>query len=458
MKVRNILAALLLMVAGLQTALAQKVVLHKTNGQTIECDVSELDSITLEKGHEWVDLGLPSGTLWATCNIGANSPEEYGDYFAWGETETKENYDWSTYKYCNGSQYTLTKYCSQSDFGYNSFTDNITELLPEDDAATENWGNEWQMPSFAQFEELISSNYTTTTWTYTPHGYGRKITSRSNGKSIFLPAAGYNIESNLSYAGTDGYYWSRSQWKLTTSLSYNLNFYSGKIYVARYYRCSGMPIRPVRVQKQETYAEKKEKEDKAIQSFLNSDTVIRDADGNVVCNVGQITPISEEQFIDQGFTTDLSKNEYVMFSNSGVYMQIVREGVGEKLEESETASLICRFIEFNILGDSIQLRNDVNAWHNNPDIMKITKNSGSFSANFDTEINGGGAMYLRYGSTSVPSGWLTPFPYIRIGRQESESEGIAKVRLIVPHSEGQTDAASNVYPCFYEITFQKMRD
>lgn len=208
----------------------------------------------------------------------------------------------------------------------------------------------------------------------------------------------------------------------------------------------------------ETYAEQKEKETTAIKSFLGRNICVRDGDGNIVCNVGKITSISEEQFQDQGYTTDLDKNEYVLFGNSGVYMQIVREGVGEKLEKGKTARVICRFIEFNILGDSIQLRNDVNDWHNNPDIMKISNNSGSFTANFDTEINGGGAMYVRYGSTSVPSGWLIPFSYIRIGRQDSEDGGIAKVRLIVPHSEGQTEATSNVYPCFYEITFQKMRD
>lgn len=208
----------------------------------------------------------------------------------------------------------------------------------------------------------------------------------------------------------------------------------------------------------ETYAEQKEKESTAISSFMGRDIVVRDEDGNVVCNVGKISAISEEQFQAQGYKTDLSTNQYVLFSNSGIYMQIVREGVGEKLESGKTARIICRFIEFNILGDSIQLRNDVYYWHNNPDIMKISNNSGSFTANFDTEINGGGAMYVRYGSTSVPSGWLLPFSYIRIGRQESEGEGIAKVRLIIPHSEGQADAASNVYPCFYEITFQKMRD
>ena len=208
----------------------------------------------------------------------------------------------------------------------------------------------------------------------------------------------------------------------------------------------------------ETYAEQKEKEYKAIQSFMKRDIVVRDEDGNVVCNVGKIEPISEEQFLAQDSTTNLEKNEYVLFSNSGVYMQIVRKGTGEKLEKGKTARIICRFLEFNILGDSIQLRNDVNFWHPSPDIMKVSNNYGSFTANFDTEINGGGAMYNIYGSTSVPSGWLIPFSYIRIGRQNSEDEGIAKVRLIVPHSEGQVSATNNVYPCFYEITFQKMRD
>lgn len=208
----------------------------------------------------------------------------------------------------------------------------------------------------------------------------------------------------------------------------------------------------------ETYAEQKDKEYKAINSFLGRDIVVRDRDGNVVCNVGKIKTISEETFLAQDSTTDLSQNEYVLFSNSGVYMQIVRKGTGEKLEKGKTARVICRFIEFNILGDSIQLRNTTNYWHPSPDIMKISNNSGTFVADFDKEINGGGAMYNQYGSTSVPSGWLIPFSYIRIGRQDSPEDGIAKVRLIVPHSEGHVSASSNVYPCFYELTFQKMRD
>ena len=91
----------------------------------------EVSFTTLEDGssdHEYVDLGLPSGTLWATYNVGADTPEEYGDYFAWGETQPKSNYDWSTYQYCNGSDHTLTKYCNDSSYGYNGFTDTLITL------------------------------------------------------------------------------------------------------------------------------------------------------------------------------------------------------------------------------------------------------------------------------------------------------------------------------------------
>ena len=110
------------------------------DGEINIVDVNSIINIILGEGvpsqeHEWVDLGLPSGTLWATCNVGANAPEEYGDYFAWGETAPKDYYDWSTYKWCKGSYNTMTKYCTNSSYGYNGFTDGKTELDPEDDAA-----------------------------------------------------------------------------------------------------------------------------------------------------------------------------------------------------------------------------------------------------------------------------------------------------------------------------------
>lgn len=246
MKSRLILAVLLLMAIGLQTVWAQKIVLHMDNSQSFEFDVSHLDSITfVVSEHEFVDLGLPSGTLWATCNVGASSPEEYGDYFAWGETQAKSDYSWDTYQYCEGSSSTLTKYCYQSDYGYNGFTDNLTELLPEDDAATANWGDEWQMPSSEQIEELL--NNTTTTWTTKGDVYGRLCTS-SNGNSIFLPAAGYRVLTELDGAGIIGSYWSCS---LGTSDSYypcSLYFFVVNIYRNNAVRACGRTIRPVRVQ------------------------------------------------------------------------------------------------------------------------------------------------------------------------------------------------------------------
>ena len=193
MKVKSILAALLLIVAGVQTAMAQKMIVTLNDNSKVTYSISQVKEVSFVESeeHEYVDLGLPSGTLWATCNIGANSPEEYGDYFAWGETTPKSTYDWSTYKWCNGSSTTMTKYCTQSEYGYNGFTDNLTELQSADDAATANWGSDWQMPSLAQIQELCSSSNTTTEWTQVNGVNGRKITSKSNGNSIFLPAAGW---------------------------------------------------------------------------------------------------------------------------------------------------------------------------------------------------------------------------------------------------------------------------
>ncbi len=207
--------------------------------------------------------------------------------------------------------------------------------------------------------------------------------------------------------------------------------------------------------KDETYAEKKETERNAISKFISSDINIRDNDGNVMIPVGRINVISEEQFEAQGNMTDFSKNEYVMFGNTGVYMQIVREGVGDRLESGQSKQVIARYTEFNILRDSIQTSNETLYYSTTPDIIDISNSYGTFTASFNTD-NGGGAMYRIYGSTSVPSGWLVPFTYIRLGRQSS-AEQIAKVRLIVPHSQGTSDANNNVYPCFYQITFQESR-
>ena len=208
-------------------------------GSSVFCSWSKED-------HDYVDLGLPSGTLWATCNVGASSPEEYGDYFAWGEIEPKNDYIVSTYKYCKGTFSTLTKYCTNSSCGT---VDNKTELEPSDDAATANWGSGWQMPSFEQCRELYNSSYTTTTWTTMNGKYGRKITSRSNGNSIFLPAAGCRRGTSLDSAGSFGCYWSRSLYAGYSNDAYVLFFNSRNIFTGNVIRYRGWSVRPVRVKK-----------------------------------------------------------------------------------------------------------------------------------------------------------------------------------------------------------------
>ncbi|MBR0544492.1 MAG: hypothetical protein IIW98_08635, partial [Bacteroidaceae bacterium] len=155
--------------------------------------------------HEYVDLGLPSGTLWATCNVGAEKPELYGCLFAWGETQQKTNYSWSTYKYCKGTSSTMTKYCSYNTYGT---IDGKTELEAMDDAATANWGSDWKTPNYEQLKELFNNFYTTTSWTTLNGLSGIIIISRSNGNRIFLPAAGYSSGQKVTHDGSEGCYWS----------------------------------------------------------------------------------------------------------------------------------------------------------------------------------------------------------------------------------------------------------
>ena len=227
--------------------LAQEYMHVWQDGKKTDYVVTEVDSVTFNKmmhnGHEYVDLGLPSGTLWATCNVGANKPEDYGDYFAWGETQPKDYYNWSTYKYCNGSATTLTKYCTNSDFGT---IDNKTVLEAADDAARANWGGSWRMPTDAELTELCEQ----CTWTWTTQNgvYGYKVTSKKSdytNKSIFLPAAGYRNVSSLYYAGSDGYYWSSSLLTDYPSNARFVGFYSDYVRRSPNGRYYGYSVRPV---------------------------------------------------------------------------------------------------------------------------------------------------------------------------------------------------------------------
>ena len=188
--------------------------------------------------HEYVDLGL--SVKWATCNVCATKPEEYGDYFAWGETESKEVYTWKTYKWCKQSFNKLTKYCTSSSYGT---VDNKTVLDKEDDAAVVNWGGAWRMPTKAEQEELRQQ----CTWTWTTQNgvNGYKVTSNKNGNSIFLPAAGYRDGSSLNYAGSYGLYWSSSLFTDDPDRAYELGFNSGLVDWSLDYRYCGHPVRPV---------------------------------------------------------------------------------------------------------------------------------------------------------------------------------------------------------------------
>ena len=197
------------------------------------------------------------------------------------------------------------------------------------------------------------------------------------------------------------------------------------------------------------------KERKTINSFIKKGTLIMAADAaDTLVYVPPIKVISEKQFEEQDSTTDVSKNEYVYFPQTGIYMQIVREGVGEKLKSGENATILCRYTEVNVRGDSIQTSNQNIYYTAVPDKMTVSNTLGTFTGSFVS-----GVMYSTYGSASttvsVPSGWLFPLTYIRIGRQDSEDGRIARVRLILPDAQGQQDASKNVYACFYDITYQR---
>lgn len=216
---------------------------------------------TTAQAQDYVDLGLPSGTKWATCNLGASKPSDYGDYYAWGETEPKTKYTWANYKWMQTGQ-TDWKYITKYTFAdgktegiwyktegiwYDSdgtfIGDGKTTLEAADDAATAKLGSPWRMPTLDEINELLDN--CTCTWTTQDGKNGYEVKSKKNGNTIFLPAAGcYSYE--LHSAGSWGYYWSSSLGTANSAIASNLIFTS---YVhdwgdtSRYY---GFSVRPVR--------------------------------------------------------------------------------------------------------------------------------------------------------------------------------------------------------------------
>lgn len=207
------------------------------SGEPNQPEQPESPTIGVENGYKWVDLGL--SVKWATCNVGANAAEEYGNYFAWGEVEPKDYYDWSTYKYCNGSDTTLTKYCTNGTYGT---IDHKTVLDKTDDAATVNWGGNWRMPTKEEYDELLGD--CTWTWTMWNGVYGHTVTG-PNGKSIFLPATGYCNENLFYEVGGRGEYWLSSVCTDYPCSAWYGHFISNSMgggYTIRHY---GRSVRPV---------------------------------------------------------------------------------------------------------------------------------------------------------------------------------------------------------------------
>lgn len=248
--------AIFIMMSATSTANAQEYLRGDVNGdgQVNVSDATSLiqyllngtwpdDTITPTDDHQYVDLGLPSGTLWATCNVGASSPEEYGDYFAWGETAPKDEYSYGNYKWWyfdeNGYRY-ISKYNTDSYFGP---VDSKTELEPEDDAARVNWGASWRMPSYDQVVELVN----TCSWQWTSrNGVIGQLITGPNGNTMFLPAAGYCDGTSPEYVGTYGNYWSRALYSYLPDRAFGLYFdaqYCDSEDLSRYF---GHVIRAVR--------------------------------------------------------------------------------------------------------------------------------------------------------------------------------------------------------------------
>ena len=222
---------------------------YKKDGSSVQFTIADVDSISFTvpaTGHEWVDLGL--SVKWATCNVGATKPEEYGDYFAWGETEPQTTYDWNTYKWATATWdatdefwdlATLTKYNTDSGYGT---VDNKTVLELADDAARANWGGKWRMPTDAEWTELLEN--CTWTWTTKNSVKGYEVKSKTNGNSIFLPAAGSRGDGDLLDAGY-GNYWSSSLGAGSPDGAWGVYFGSGNVFGGDGGRYYGQSVRAV---------------------------------------------------------------------------------------------------------------------------------------------------------------------------------------------------------------------
>ena len=211
----------------------------------------EINTKAVMDNYQLIDLALPSGTLWMDRNIGASSPEDAGLYFAWGETQgytadevdKAKQFSLDDYKYANGKNGKLTKYCNNPYYGNDGYIDSLTTLEVSDDAVNKYTDGKCNMPTKEQLQELIDK--TTSTWTTQNGVKGRLFTSKTNGNSIFVPADGYGYGGSMNYVGSFGFLWSSSLYEFNTNNAWYLIFYSGNVSLLSDYRCSGLSVRGV---------------------------------------------------------------------------------------------------------------------------------------------------------------------------------------------------------------------
>lgn len=258
------------------------------------------------EGRVWVDMGLPSGTLWYSCNIGTIKPQGYGAYFAWGETKPKSNYEWSTYAYGTSGS-TLTKYYSG---------DGLTELEPSDDVARSSMGGDVRIPTKSEWQELIDSCY----GEYTTYkgAKGWMFTSKTNSNRLFLPAAGLRSGTNSPYAGVEGQYWSSSLNEEYPNGAWVLNFNSDNPTVVDLDRNYGFSIRAVKggTHTQETLAEAFDANGASIKTFTVAEgRTVHFSKGNLwynaAANLWRFAPEQYEYIGDANSNISETYNEYI---------------------------------------------------------------------------------------------------------------------------------------------------
>lgn len=386
----------------------------QTDGSVVEFDVEKVTQVDYYKkninapsSHEYVDLGLPSGTLWAAYNVGAKNPEEYGDYFAWGEVDVMNVYDWSTYKYAKVTDSKDFKSISKYNISgyYGGIKDGLETILPEDDAATVNWGSEWRMPTSEEQRELLDECYVVWTKNYKNSNVGGVVvykakTSDDKGQfvgslqtpsskydvasdaHIFLPQAGFRFQNLLDIlSGTRsgdeipvfyaGNYWSSSLNEYDETLAYELGFNSERIGSSEFYRAAGTSVRAVRTKTKDVTSILVREGDEYLISnasiglsnvHMSIDNFDYSENAKHVINNAQNDYLVAEryfEYVDKAFNQgDATRNQYTSAKNE---LEAAKEAIEEAMSsQDKTVTLTIGNKELSIDSNSFVIYDDLN--------------------------------------------------------------------------------------------------